>query len=105
MERIPTNPTTPTRPAPLALWSLASTLLHARRDLQRIAWQATEVERRAATGEVSAADVAQLAGMIRVLALSLLSVDAVAAAMPPPPPPPAPVSRWRRAWRVLMGVE
>jgi len=105
MERIPTDPTRPQRPAPMALWSLASVLLHARRDLQRIAWQATEIERRAQGGEVSAADVAQLAGQIRGLALALLSVDAVAAAMPPPAPPPVPVSRWRRAWRVLVGRE
>ena len=105
MERTTTDPTRPRAPAPMALLSLAGVLLHVRRDLQRIAWQATEIEARAKGGEVSAADVAQLAGQIRGVALALLSVDAVAAAIPPAAPPPAPVSRWRRAWRVLVGAD
>lgn len=104
MERTTTDPTRPRASAPMALLSLAGVLLHVRRDLQRIAWQATEIEARAKAGKVHAADVAQLAGQIRGVALALLSVDAVAATMPPAAPP-ALVSRWRRAWRVLVGRE
>jgi hypothetical protein len=105
MERIPTDPTRPRAPAPMALLSLAGVLGRARADLERIAREASEIEGRAKVGEINSSDVARLAGMLRNVALSLLSINALAALVQDPPPPAAPVNRWRRAWRVLTGRE
>jgi len=114
MERIPTDPTRPPVPPALALWSLAGVLRRARTALQRIAHRAGEVQIRAADGQLRPEDVADLAEQVQALALTLLSIDAIASLLPPAVPPalhpdaPAPpglLRRIRRAWRALTGAE
>lgn len=109
-DRIPTDPAPHRRirPATEAALSLGMVLLRSRQHLERVAYRATGIEARARAGEVSAADVAQLATDLQTIALALLNVEAAAAlrppdltASPPPVPPPAPVSRWVRAWRAF----
>ena len=107
MDRIPTDPTRrPPMAAPLALWSLAGVLARVRGELERVAVRAAEIELRAAAGEVRAGDVAQLAGLIRTLALGLLSVEGIAALQAPPAVAPARLSGSARAglvWRAIRG--
>jgi len=110
-ERLQTDsPPMPKRPATETLFSLASQIERARRDLQHIAIDASDV-----ANSTKDPHIRKLAEGLRSLALQLLNIEAIASLSQPPAPPPMLPShmnipprlawrdRWRLVWRGLRG--
>lgn len=91
----------PKRPATETLFSLASQIGRARKDLQNIAMDASDV-----ADETKDPHMRKLAEGLRALTLQLLNIEAIASLTPPPthqpPTIPPPRLAWKDRWRLII---